>query len=183
MTTGNVRHYLNHTKDDQLYGDLKATRNNDDRTATNIFSAQSYLRYQGDKFTKRFDANCYIAIMKKMDSHDLGRGRGDYVKVLESIKQPTLVIGIESDGLFTINEQYELAEHILNAQMVVIQSPDGHDGFLLEFEQLNLLIKNFISDNLPQFASTKYVDVNLPSEFTSNKPSVFGEVETDVLQW
>jgi homoserine O-acetyltransferase len=58
-----------------------------------VFSAQSYLRYQGDKFINRFDANCYIALTRKMDTHDLSRGRGDYDDVLKSIQQPTLVIG------------------------------------------------------------------------------------------
>jgi homoserine O-acetyltransferase len=58
-----------------------------------IFSAQSYLRYQGDKFIQRFDANCYIALTRKMDTHDISRGRGNFEEVLESIKQPTLVVG------------------------------------------------------------------------------------------
>lgn len=58
-----------------------------------VFSAQSYLRYQGDKFINRFDANCYIALTRKMDSHDLSRDRGDYEQVLKTIQQPALVIG------------------------------------------------------------------------------------------
>lgn len=58
-----------------------------------VFSAQSYLRYQGDKFINRFDANCYIALTRKMDTHDLGRGRGIYEEVLAAVKQNALVIG------------------------------------------------------------------------------------------
>lgn len=58
-----------------------------------VFSAQSYLRYQGDKFINRFDANCYIALTRKMDTHDLSRNRGNYDEVLKTISQPTLVIG------------------------------------------------------------------------------------------
>lgn len=58
-----------------------------------VFSAQSYLRYQGDKFINRFDANCYIALTRKMDTHDLGRGRGVYEEILGNIKQNALVIG------------------------------------------------------------------------------------------
>ncbi|KAJ2723574.1 homoserine O- acetyltransferase [Coemansia sp. Benny D115] len=156
---------------------------NDDRSSSNIFSAQSYLRYQGDKFTKRFDANCYIAITRKMDTHDLDRGRGSYINTLRQMQQPALVVGIESDGLFTINEQYELAEHIPKAQMATIDSADGHDGFLLEFAQLNRLIRSFVRDQLPEFASTEDADVNAPSEFVPQKSSVFGEAEVDVMQW
>ncbi|KAJ2818802.1 homoserine O- acetyltransferase [Coemansia sp. 'formosensis'] len=156
---------------------------NDDRTASSIFSAQSYLRYQGDKFTKRFDANCYIAITRKMDTHDLGHGRESYIGALGKMQQPALVVGIESDGLFTISEQYELAEHIPRAQMATIDSADGHDGFLLEFAQLNRLLRSFVRDQLPEFASEVDADVDVPSEFTPTKSSVFGEAEVDVMQW
>ncbi|KAF8948363.1 homoserine O- acetyltransferase [Haplosporangium gracile] len=110
-----------------------------------VFSAQNYLRYQGDKFIHRFDANCYIAITRKMDVHDVSAGRGELIDVLDNIVQPSLVIGVESDGLFTISEQYELAEHLRDSEMVVVQSPDGHDGFLLEFEQINNAILSFMS--------------------------------------
>lgn len=59
-----------------------------------VFSAQNYLRYQGDKFIHRFDANCYIAITRKMDVHDVAAGRGELVDVLDNIVQPSLVIGM-----------------------------------------------------------------------------------------
>ncbi|KAJ1754158.1 homoserine O- acetyltransferase, partial [Coemansia sp. RSA 2523] len=143
---------------------------------------QSYLRYQGDKFTRRFDANCYIAITRKMDAHDVGWSRGSYTGALKQMQQPSLVVGIESDGLFTINEQYELAEHIPKAQMATIDSSDGHDGFLLEFAQLNSLIRSFVRDQLPEFASQTDADVNQPSEFEPLKSSVFGEAEVDVMK-
>jgi len=58
-----------------------------------VFSAQNYLRYQGDKFIHRFDANCYIAITRKMDVHDVSAGRGELLDVLDNIRQPSLVIG------------------------------------------------------------------------------------------
>ncbi|KAJ1795808.1 homoserine O- acetyltransferase, partial [Coemansia sp. RSA 2399] len=164
-------------------GQSSPRASNDDRTASSIFTAQSYLRYQGDKFTKRFDANCYIAITRKMDTHDVGRGRGDYISTLKKTKQPALVVGIESDGLFAISEQYELAEHIPGAQMATIDSTDGHDGFLLEFAQLNRLIRSFVRDQLPEFASDADTDVNAPSEFVAQKSSVFGEAEVDVMKW
>ncbi|KAI9310963.1 homoserine O-acetyltransferase [Dichotomocladium elegans] len=148
-----------------------------------VFSAQSYLRYQGQKFIGRFDANCYIALTRKMDSHDVSRGRGDYDEVLQSIPQPALVIGIESDGLFTISEQYELAETIPNAEMVVIQSPDGHDGFLLEFDQINRHILGFITRVLPEIYGTQLVSEEEAEELLkATKPSLFGEAE-DITEW
>jgi homoserine O-acetyltransferase/O-succinyltransferase len=60
-----------------------------------------------------------------MDTHDISRGRGEYNEVLKSIKQPTLIIGIATDGLFTVEEQYELGEGIPNSQVVIVDSGEG----------------------------------------------------------
>ena len=54
---------------------------------------RSYLNYQGDKFVKRFDANCYLSLLDMMDGHDIGRGRGGVDAALAAIQQPTLAIG------------------------------------------------------------------------------------------
>ncbi|ORX97633.1 homoserine O-acetyltransferase, partial [Basidiobolus meristosporus CBS 931.73] len=147
-----------------------------------LFSAQNYLRYQGDKFIKRFDANCYIAITKMMDTHDISRGEGDYITTLQGITQPALVIGIESDGLFTIDEQYILAEHMPNSHMIVVDSPDGHDGFLLEFEQLNEHILKFISEYLPEYLHEANRNGPRNVELKSGGNSLFGEAE-DMMTW
>lgn len=115
-----------------------------------IFSVQSYLRYQAGKFNKRFDANCYLHILDKIDSHDITRGRssnlsdGEAVKeVLGQIQQPTLVIGIPTDGLYPISEQVTLFENIPDATFALVKSKDGHDGFLLEGEQINTILHSF----------------------------------------
>ena len=97
-----------------------------------VYSAQSYLRYQGNKFVKRFDANCYIALTRKLDCHDIARDRFNTIaEALQSIEQNVLVVAIETDGLFSYTEQSELANNIPHAEMHMIQSEDGHDGFLL----------------------------------------------------
>jgi len=146
------------------------------------FSAQSYLQYQGNKFVSRFDANCYIAITCKMDTHDLGTNRGSYQSALRSLKQPTLIVGIESDGLFTISEQIELAETIPDAKLRRIDSPDGHDGFLLEFEQLNKLIVEFTDYHCNHIQVSSPTSVMNKEDFIS-PPSVFGEAEGDITKW
>ncbi|KAJ3190745.1 homoserine O- acetyltransferase [Irineochytrium annulatum] len=150
--------------------------------AEDIFSAQSYLRYQGEKFVNRFDANCYIAITRKMDTHDISRGRGTYEEALASILQPTLVIGIETDGLFTISEQYELSEKIMSSEILIIHSFEGHDGFLLEFEQMNKHLSSFIRRHTPELVSGPTEPVDM--EASKSKNSLFGEVEgPDALLW
>ncbi|KAG0030378.1 homoserine O- acetyltransferase [Podila clonocystis] len=161
---------------------IPVTINKNKSKKPTVFSAQNYLRYQGDKFIHRFDANCYIAITRKMDVHDVSAGRGDLVDVLGNIVQPSLVIGVESDGLFTISEQYELAELLHDSEMVVVQSPDGHDGFLLEFEQINNAIISFmqkhqyIRDILSREGVQPAADVGAVV-----KESLFGESE--IVNW
>ena len=98
--------------------------------------AASYLQYQGDKFVKRFDALCYYYLSKCLDSHNIGRGRGGEARALERITTKTLVIGIKSDTLVPTRLQQYLAEHMPNAQYEEIDSTYGHDGFLVEHEQL-----------------------------------------------
>lgn len=108
------------------------------------FKVDSYLRYQGAKLSKRFTALSYLSVTKSMDSHNVGRNRGGIENALQQIKASTLVIGIESDLLFPIDEQVELARLIPNAQLEIIESPYGHDGFLIEYEQIIRIITRFL---------------------------------------
>ncbi|KAG6878223.1 hypothetical protein C0992_008438 [Termitomyces sp. T32_za158] len=156
-----------------------------------IFSAQSYLRYQGDKFIARFDANCYIHITRKMDTHDVARGRGvgtggeseALAQVLSTLPSRALVISIETDGLFTTTEQRELAAHIPDAELVVIPSPDGHDGFLLEFKQIDTHVQRFLRRELPEIYEKELEEHPAYGDFEVKKTSVFGEAEVDITRW
>jgi len=160
-----------------------------------IFSAQSYLRYQGDKFISRFDANCYIHITRKMDTHDVARDRlltpdedeqHALARVLSTLPPRALVIGIQTDGLFTPSEQQEIAEHIPGAECIIIPSPEGHDGFLLEFELINSHIMHFLRREFPEYYHTAdgVEVVDEPEEgFDVKKTSMFGEAEADVIRW
>lgn len=144
------------------------------------FSAQSYLRYQGQKFVERFDSNCYIAITRKLDTHDVSRGRCDDVgEALNMIKQPTLVIGISSDGLFTFTEQERLAAHIPNARLEKINSPEGHDAFLLEFVEINKLIVEFLNEQAPDLMNIEGAETQIAEVGQLGKSSLFGEAEVD----
>ncbi|KAK0627681.1 homoserine O-acetyltransferase [Immersiella caudata] len=150
------------------------------------FSAQSYLRYQGAKFVKRFDSNCYIAMTRKLDTHDVSRDRAPTIaEALAMIEQPVLVLGIESDGLFTFAEQEELAEHIENAKLERIDSPEGHDAFLLQFEQVNRYILGFLREALPDIMDKDAQGVVVESEVGQlTKSSTFGEAEVDdITAW
>lgn len=107
------------------------------------FKSESYQRYQGEKLANRFNAFSYYALSKGMDAHNVGRGRESVSAALKKISAKTLVIGIESDILFPLSEQLFLAQHIPGAKYKSIQSSFGHDGFLLEYEQIEQLVKEF----------------------------------------
>jgi len=79
-----------------------------------------------------------------MDSHNVGRNRGDCEKALAKIQAETLVIGIQSDLLFPVEEQEFLAQSISKGKLEVIDSIYGHDGFLIEVEKIkSVLQKHF----------------------------------------
>jgi len=112
------------------------------------FRASSYQRYQGKKLRERFDVLSYLSLSKSMDSHNVGRNRGSLEGALGKISSPTLVIGIASDILFPPEEQEFLAKHIPNSDLEIINSSYGHDGFLIEYEKISTLLKNFLKGDL-----------------------------------
>ncbi len=113
--------------------------------------AASYQRYQGTKISRRFNARCYYALTKTMDSHHVGRQRGGVESALQRITAKTLVVGIDSDVLYPIEEQRFLAQHIPGAELSVLQSNFGHDGFLLEYPQLEKVLGPFLALSAPAF--------------------------------
>ena len=153
--------------------------------SSTYFSAQSYLRYQGQKFVKRFDSNCYIAITRKLDTHDVSRYRADSIaEALAMIEQPILVLGIESDGLFTFAEQEEIAHHVKDSRLKKIDSQEGHDAFLLQFEQVNRHILDFLKEILPDIMGKQGQFVEAANVGQMAKSSTFGEAEVeDITAW
>ena len=111
-----------------------------------FFAADSYQRYQGKKLVNRFDAKCYYRLTQAMDSHDISIGRGSSIEALKKITAKTLVIGIESDVLYPVEEQMFLAENINGAKFMHLYSDFGHDGFLLEFDQIEDGLKRFMGE-------------------------------------
>jgi homoserine O-acetyltransferase len=107
------------------------------------FRAASYLRYQGQKLAKRFNALSYWTLSKAMDSHDLGRGRGSLESVLASIEAKVLTIGVDSDLLFLPGEAQLISQKVKRGTYKEIHSTAGHDAFLIEFEQLTYFLKSF----------------------------------------
>lgn len=128
------------------YDGYASTQTNED-DKTEDFKAASYQQYQGEKLAKRFNPWSYHLLSKVMDSHNIGRSRSGIKAALKSVKAKTLVIGVRSDLLFPVAEQIALSEGITGAVYREIDSLFGHDGFLIETEQLSRHIAKFLKEN------------------------------------
>lgn len=110
------------------------------------FTIESYLQHHGAKLLKRFDANSYIVLSEAMNSHDVGRGRGGIEEALSRVTAETVVAGIDSDRLYPLTQQQQLAEGILTSgPLEIVKSPHGHDGFLIETDQVGELARGLLA--------------------------------------
>jgi homoserine O-acetyltransferase len=110
------------------------------------FQVESYLRYQGTKLVRRFDANTYLSITRTMDGHDLARSRGRLEEVLASLSMPALCVGIDSDILYPAHEQQGIADGLPRGIYWEMHSLHGHDAFLIEYDQLGAAVSAFLRD-------------------------------------
>ena len=112
------------------------------------FEVERYLEYHGEKLCRRFDANSYIAIGKAMDLHDVGRSRGGLVAAMKRVNMPSLTMGIWSDFLYPVYQQLQIRDLVAangaRSEYVEVDSPHGHDAFLIELDQVGPAVKRFI---------------------------------------
>lgn len=110
------------------------------------WAVDSYLRHHGAKLVRRFDANSYVVLTSAMDTHDVGRDRGGIPAALGRVTARTIVAGIDSDRLYPLHQQHQIAQHIPGAgPLAVVKSPNGHDGFLIEFDQVGDLARSLLT--------------------------------------
>ncbi|MHC3450489.1 homoserine O-acetyltransferase MetX [Streptomyces prasinus] len=109
------------------------------------YRVESYFDHHAVKLVRRFDAGSYVVLTEAMNGHDVGRGRGGVPAALRRVTAPTLVAGVDSDRLYPLSQQAELAAHLPGADRLrVVESPYGHDGFLLETEQVGALVRELL---------------------------------------
>lgn len=105
------------------------------------YAVQSYLEYQSQKLVSRFDPGSYVILSESLNRHDMGQGRGGVEAALAGCEVPTIVAGFDSDRLYPIRLQREIAEHLAGCvDFVVLESPYGHDAFLTELDEVGALI-------------------------------------------
>ncbi|GGS56683.1 homoserine O-acetyltransferase MetX [Actinokineospora fastidiosa] len=108
------------------------------------YAVESYLDHHAVKLAHRFDAGTYVVLATAMNHHDVGRDRGGTAAALRRITAPTLVVGVDSDRLYPVRQQRDLASHLRDAALHTITSAHGHDGFLLETDQADAALRTLI---------------------------------------
>lgn len=113
-----------------------------------FFEVESYLRYKGNSFTKRFDANSYLYITRAIDLFDLSPDCDSLEPAFRNCKSRFLVISFSSDWLYPPYQSEELVRAIrangLSAQHRLIDSSYGHDAFLLESDRMEEIVSRFL---------------------------------------
>jgi homoserine O-acetyltransferase len=111
------------------------------------YAVQSYLDHHAAKLVGRFDANSYLVLTDAMNTHDIGRGRGGTSAALERVTARAVVAGISSDRLYPLRLQAEIATSLDTCpELRVVESPHGHDAFLIEGGQVGALVTDLLSD-------------------------------------
>ncbi len=110
------------------------------------FAVQSYLEHHARKLALRFDANTYVRLAQAIQSHDVGRGRGGVEAALSGVDTAALVVAVDSDRLYPISNSERLDAALSGSHGVkVVHSDVGHDGFLVESDQLNAHMQAFLA--------------------------------------
>ena len=111
------------------------------------FAVQSYLDHHGDKLARRFDANTYVVLTRTMVTHDVGRDRGGVEATLAAITARALIVAVDTDRLFPPSQSHRIAAGIPRAGAVrMVRSEYGHDGFLIESDQLGAMVAEFLAE-------------------------------------
>ncbi|MFJ8643243.1 homoserine O-acetyltransferase [Streptomyces sp. NBC_01696] len=114
------------------------------------YQVESYLDHHAAKLVRRFDAGSYVVLTEAMNAHDVGRGRGGVARALRRADMPALIAGIDSDRLYPPAQQAETAALLPGSDgLRIIESPYGHDGFLIETDQVGSLVRELLPPPVP----------------------------------
>ncbi|WP_172119429.1 homoserine O-acetyltransferase MetX [Actinomyces faecalis] len=124
----------------------RAHQGQEDPAVGGRYQIESYLDYHAGKLLARFDANSYLIVTHSMMVHDVGTGRGGTEKALGQVTARTLVVDVDSDRLFLPDQAEQLERCIPGARRETISSLHGHDGFLIESEQMDRVLRDFLAE-------------------------------------
>lgn len=149
--------YMSDASMRKKFGRRRRENQDSNDESTGLFEVESYLRYRGDQFVSRFDANSYLCITRAMDSFDLSVGHGSFSESLAHTAARFLVVSFTSDWLYPSYQSQEIVSALrarnLDVTYVEIPSTHGHDAFLVEVEELSQLVKNFLHNTFRKIES------------------------------
>jgi len=139
--------HISYRSEPELAGRFSREAQGDEQPlAAGRYAVESYLDHHAEKLVRRFDANSYLVLSRAMDHHDVGRERGGVARALSLVRARTSVAAIESDRLYPPRLQYELAELLPDRpEVTLVRSVHGHDGFLIEAEQVGEVVSAGLS--------------------------------------
>ena len=114
-----------------------------ERGEARAFAVQDWLVHHGESLTGRFDRHTYELLLDAMDAHDAGAGRGGVRAALGSLARPVLVLGVPGDVLYPREEIAALAEALPQAELAWLDSPHGHDAFLVDAAEVDAIVSGF----------------------------------------
>ena len=110
-----------------------------------LFAVESYLEHHAAKLVARFDAMSYVRLTQAMATHDVGRGRGGIEPALRVFGGELVVAAVDSDRLFPVSASADIVRAHGRGRLRLIHSPHGHDGFLIEADQIAALVREVIA--------------------------------------
>jgi homoserine O-acetyltransferase len=111
------------------------------------YAVESYLDHHARKLVWRFDANSYLVLTQSILSHDVGRGRGGIAAALATVTAKALVVAVDTDRLYLPEQSEQMADALPGADRVhYVRSDFGHDGFLVESDQVGRMVSDFLAD-------------------------------------
>lgn len=129
------------------------------------FEVESYLNYQGEKLSSRFDPNSYLYLLKAMDMHDIGRERGGWTNAAKLIKASFFALGFGDDLLYPPESlkkfTMEVNKNNANAFFLGIDTSYSHDGFLVEFDRWGNNIKKVLEEGRDSFLQASFDNQNV----------------------
>jgi homoserine O-acetyltransferase len=120
-------------------GDELADRFGRNVDAAGRFQVERYLDSQGLKLRARFDLDSYVTLLDAMDSHDVGRGRGDVVSALDRVEGALVGVAIPGDLLYDVRDVRDWTDRV-GAEYRELHSIHGHDAFLIEVDQVTAIL-------------------------------------------
>ncbi len=108
------------------------------------YAIESYLDHHRDKLVGRFDAGSYVVLTESMNSHDIGRGRGGLAAALARVTAHLHIVAVSTDRLYPVRLSEELVKVAPKGKgdLTILDSPYGHDGFLIELDMIGAIVKN-----------------------------------------